>query len=384
MDIAMDQDSTTSLPKILLIDDEPIMHDLVREALSGCCIVVAVISGEDALTACTDWQPDLLLIDVSLPGMDGYETCRQLKALEQTAATPAIFLSSHDQIEDRLRGYEAGAGDYLTKPFHLDELRAKVQQLLSMVSSQNELQAQAAFASSTAMTVMTNMGELGALLEVLKQFNACNNREQLLETALKGLESFALRGVVQTRMPEGKLTHSSEGAATPLEESVMQHMVGMERIVQFKSRMSINYEHVSILISNLPVDDPDRCGRLRDHLAMLVEAAEVRAESIISAQRSQIQGQAIEQTLSQIAETLSDIDTYQRQMHVNTRLLADEVTHTFDHALLEVALSEAQENFLANTFRSSIDRIVHTISAEIGIQDKLSAIVKKLGQLDRD
>jgi predicted TIM-barrel enzyme len=78
----------------------------------------------------------------------------------------------------------------------------------------------------------------------------------------------------------GVLTRSSDGEASPLEVSVLEHLVTMGRLAQFKNRMVINFPAVSLLVRDMPQDDEERCGRLRDHLSMLVEAANVHVESL--------------------------------------------------------------------------------------------------------
>lgn len=370
--------SDSGKPNVLLIDDEHFIHDLVSEALADCCCLISVETGEDALMATHQWKPDLIIVDVEMPGMGGYETCRQFKVQEETAHIPIMFISGHDQIEDRLKGYEAGGEDYLTKPFDLAELKTKVLNLLAMVASKSELKSMADFASSAAMTAMTSMSEMGAMLEILKKFNTCEDWPCLAKTAIDGLAVFDLHGAVLVRTSQGSLIVTDHGPATPLEESVIEHMAEMDRIVHFRSRMSINYERVSLLVNNMPEHDEDRCGRLRDHLAMLVEAADVRVKSIITMQESSSRGGVIDRTLSRITEALHEIDAEQRRSQINTRLAVDEMYDRVDKALLSVALSDAQELFLNETIRHGIEGIINSQSNQIDLQNRLSDIIKEL------
>lgn len=373
-----DNFAQTGMPNVLLIDDEHFIHDLVSEALADSCCLISVETGEDALMATHQWKPDLILVDVEMPGMGGYETCRQFKSQEETVHIPVIFLSGHDQIEDRLKGYEAGGEDYLTKPFDLAELKAKVLHLLSLVAHRSELKSMADFASSAAMTAMTSMSEMGAMLEILKKFNTCEDWPLLAKTVIDGLAVFDLHGAVLVRTSEGSLTITDHGPASPLEQSVIEHMAEMDRIVHFKSRMSINYERVSLLVNNMPEYDEDRCGRLRDHLAMLVEAADVRVKSILTMQESSSRGGVIDHTLARISDALRDIDAEQRRSQINTRLAVDAMNDRVDKALMSVALSDAQELFLTETIRHGIEGIINSQSNEIDLQNRLSEIIKEL------
>ena len=363
---------------VLLIDDDDFIHELVNEALADCCILHSVESGEDALMVTNEWRPDLILLDVELLGMDGYETCRKFKELEITSQVPVMFLSGHDRIEDRLRGYEAGGNDYLIKPFDLLELKAKVTHLLALESGKGELKSMADFASNAAMTAMTSMSEMGSLLESLKQFNICEDIQSLTQTVIDGVTAFDLHSVVRISTPTERLILTDHGAATPLESSVVEHMAEMDRIVHFKSRMSINYEYVSLLISNMPANDEERCGRLRDHLAMLVEAADVRVKGILSMQESRMRGVAIERTVERITAALRDIDADQRKSRMNTSLAVDEMIENVERALMSIALTEVQETYLSSIVRSGIDKIACINSDEIDLQNDLSEIINEL------
>jgi CheY-like chemotaxis protein len=378
MDFELDTDTVDDRPKVLLIDDEPFIHDLVGEALDECCSVISVETGEDALMASKVWQPDLIIVDVEMPGVGGYETCRRFKSIDETAGTPVVFLSGHDLIDDRLKGYEAGGDDYLTKPFAPQELKAKVQHLLARASQRGELKSMADFATSTAMTAMTSMGEMGVLLEALKNFNACADYPALADALVASLSMYDLQGVVQLRAPEGKISRTAAGEATPLEASVIDHLAAMERIMQFQTRLSITCENVSLLVKNMPVDDEDRCGRLRDHLAMLAEGADVRLRGLTTTRESSRRGEVIEHVLARISDALRAIDRDQRQQRIKTSLALDDALRAFDRALLSVALSDEQDAYLSATIKQGINRIVDSQSNEIDIQDRLTSMIAEL------
>lgn len=113
--------------KILIVDDVPANIGTLRAPLeaAGYEVLIAT-SGEDALEAVADLVPDLILLDVMMPGIDGFETCRRLKAAEATAQVPIIFLTALDEASDVVVGFEVGGADYVVKPFRKEELLARV------------------------------------------------------------------------------------------------------------------------------------------------------------------------------------------------------------------------------------------------------------------
>jgi two-component system OmpR family response regulator len=115
--------------RILVVDDEASIRDLVTTALEFVGYQVsAAADGQAALAAIPGFAPDLVVLDVSMPGVDGLEVCRRMRA--NGISTPVIFLTARDGLDDTVTGFGAGGDDYLTKPFHLKELTARISAVL--------------------------------------------------------------------------------------------------------------------------------------------------------------------------------------------------------------------------------------------------------------
>ncbi|HMB34108.1 MAG TPA: response regulator [Methylomirabilota bacterium] len=116
---------------ILIVDDEPPILDLVRFTLEDADVrVVEASAGAEALLVARREKPDLILLDVQMPKLTGLEVCRQLRREEAFAQTPIVMLTAATQEADRIRGREAGADEYLTKPFSPLALLALVEALV--------------------------------------------------------------------------------------------------------------------------------------------------------------------------------------------------------------------------------------------------------------
>ena len=114
---------------ILVVDDDPAVRDSIQRALSleGYDVLTAA-DGAAAIATHDERQPDAIVLDVAMPILDGIETCRRLRAAG--ARTPILMLTARDQVSDRVAGLDAGADDYLVKPFALEELLARLRALL--------------------------------------------------------------------------------------------------------------------------------------------------------------------------------------------------------------------------------------------------------------
>ncbi len=129
--------------EILIVDDNPENLQVLGSILAEKNLDVSFANnGRQAIEACLYEPPDLILLDVSMPGMDGYEVCRKLKSLDQTAGIPVIFLTAKTGSENVIRGFEAGAVDYVTKPFNGFELLSRVMTHLELKQSRDYIEQQ--------------------------------------------------------------------------------------------------------------------------------------------------------------------------------------------------------------------------------------------------
>lgn len=116
--------------RILIVDDITANVDVLVGALRGEYKLSVALDGESALKTAEKISPDLILLDIMMPGIDGYEVCRRLRAAEATREIPVMFLSALEDVQNKALGFEVGANDYLTKPFEILEVKARVKSLL--------------------------------------------------------------------------------------------------------------------------------------------------------------------------------------------------------------------------------------------------------------
>ena len=127
---------------ILIVDDTPANLTVLSAILGKRGYRVRpAINGTLALKAAQKAAPDLILLDVQMPGQDGYEVCRQLKADPQTRAIPVIFISALDDVLDKVEAFQVGGVDYITKPFQIEEVLARVENQLTLHQQREEIAA---------------------------------------------------------------------------------------------------------------------------------------------------------------------------------------------------------------------------------------------------
>ncbi len=129
----MKNNQQTFIHDILIVDDTPENLTVLRQMLTEQNYMVRpALNGEIAIKAVNTSSPDLILLDIRMPGMDGYEVCKQLKSEEKTSGIPVIFISALNELDDKIKAFSLGGVDYITKPFQAEEVLARVKTHLTL------------------------------------------------------------------------------------------------------------------------------------------------------------------------------------------------------------------------------------------------------------
>ena len=154
--------------RVLVVDDTPMNVTLLADVLSARGYEVATAgSGAEALERIEAWRPDLVLLDVVMPGMSGYEVCRRVRENPETAILPVVMVTALDPGEERVKGLEAGADDFLAKPVNQPELLARVRSLLRVKTLYDRVEAQAGELAQWSRTLEARVEAQVAQLERL-------------------------------------------------------------------------------------------------------------------------------------------------------------------------------------------------------------------------
>ncbi len=257
--------------RVAVVEDTESQRLMLGHFLDKKYDVSLFASGEEFLM--TNAKFDAILLDIEMLGISGYETCSCLRT-EGQSDTPVIFISSHNEPEDRIQAYQAGGDHFLSKPINVGELVYKVESVIAHRNALRELKSQSEQAQQVAFSAMAGMGGLGVIIEFFRKSAKVNDYQSLTDLVIESLKAWRLRGGVQIRGMAGEIESSTDDVILPLQASVMATMRNMGRIFEMKSRAVVNFDHVSILIYNMPTDDPEESGRIRDNLAWIGEGVD--------------------------------------------------------------------------------------------------------------
>jgi DNA-binding response OmpR family regulator len=369
--------------RVMIVDDDEIIATALDFALRTTFETRLFHSGDAALAALEDYRPEVVLLDISMPGLDGYETCRRLRERLPAEEQPAvIFVSAKDSLEDRLQAYESGGDDFMVKPIVPPEVVRKVRVMVNLVAERKQLKASADSARQMAMGFLTNLGETGTALQFLRNSQTCRDPAELAQLTLATLREYGLEANVQLRPPGEILTFIESGQATPLEESVFTMVRDLDRIFQFRRRLIINYPHVSVLVKNLPIEDADRCGRLRDLLAIIAEGCESSMLALIRTAEIETRTRQLQQTSADVQAAINSLHAQYQTQQADTRIILHQMHDKFAHDLIFLGLTETQEDRLLQLLDSSIEETLELFSRGLDFGDKLAQLRRGLATDD--
>lgn len=263
--------------KILSVDDEPINQAIVEELFSTIFDISLLSSGEECLQNINSIKPELILLDVSMVGMDGYETCRALKKDESTRHIPIIFVSARGTLEDKIKAYEAGGHNYMTKPFNHSELEIIIKHTIEMLKHSMTVKKQPIDTFLSPATIaINNLQDAKVLIRFLTACCSDTSIEDLKKLLLISCQDLNLNCTIQHRTEIETRIFSTESEISPLEQSLFEHLTSEERFFDFNSGTIITYPHISLLIKNMPINNTKRRNELKDLLGAIMAAAEYR------------------------------------------------------------------------------------------------------------
>ena len=348
--------------RLLLVDDEPVASGMLGMMLKKHGYEVrAVASGDECLRVIEEFTPEVVLLDIEMgPGMDGYETCEKIRRQFDRANLTIIFVSGHDTLEERLRAYDVGGDDFVAKPFDVEEIRRKIVIAVGARLRRRKLAAENASLEETADVAMRGYSEMGAVLQFARGALKCRTLYSLGELVIKSMRNTKSECNVQLRgsAAAGTLTLTPVGLATPLEESVLEGMSSYAHVFQFKSRMIVNYDTVSLLVVNMPADDQAQAGRIRDYAAIIAETAQ-DAVANISLRFDAVDRATELRALAEAGRSSTErLAASQLAQRADTHAQLEAMVEKIEGMYYRLGLSDRQEAAVSDAVRSGRDEVL--------------------------
>ncbi len=354
--------------KILVVDDNTDNRELLEDIFEDDYDVVSAESGQKCLDLCPVESPDIILLDVNMPQMDGYEVCRHLKNNPETALIPVVFVTALASPEERLTGYEAGAEDYVTKPFVDEIIEEIVHKVLERRQQMIEFEERNKEAMSTAYQAMTSSAELGQIIQFLQASFTFKSTQSLANGLLEVLQNFGLNCCVNIRCGyQDEYFGCDKGS---IEARVFENFRDGERVLDFGARTLVNGKNISLLVKNMPLDKPDVYGRIKDHLIVLISGSEACTKSLeVELQLEEERRSGLQTVILSSQDELQEIRGLIDQQEAVTARVIDTLSNKFEELIFSLGLEEDQEKAIMEVLYKSGEEIRN-------LSDMTSSVVK--------
>lgn len=316
--------------KILAIDDDKFSLEIVTSCLEDKYQIRCLTTGVNCSAEIEDFRPDLILLDILMPDLDGYSICQQLKSSDNTAFIPIIFLSALGDAADRIEGFACGAEDYITKPFVMSELCQKIENAITNAKRQDAWtkQYQDNIASEEfSQSSIDQFYEMGALIKFQQRCSECREVQELGNEIVELCHALGLDANIQMETHKGKQYIGCRYSS--FEAKLLTKASTNGKGPEARNRAIFHSERLSILIKNMPRDDSFRYGRFKEHLEMLVKSASNRLE-------------ILDLEAKEKAEKYNAIQNFENAVFYIERNL-DQHNHTIKRSL-ESLLSESHDH----------------------------------------
>lgn len=347
---------------VLAIDDDKLVHKIIRKSLEGEGFSVrSAFDGESGLEAAHKQAPHIILLDVEMPGMNGYQVCERLAEDPAFSHVPIVFLSSHSSIEERMRGYDVGADDYLVKPFETDNLLARMRVLLRYANEQKTLHAQVSLAQNTAMQALSSTSELGQAMSFMEKSLSFQNIEEAAEQLLSVTGGLGLDCRLMITMHQQAHWYPSEDKVSPLEKELIEMSDRQQRILDFGASTLVNYPVVSILTTNMPLEDPDRYGRIKDLLPLLLSGMSAKIYALETQEALQQHAEQLNTSITNIRSSLYHLGTNVLSSKQASSETLQNMVHKLQDDLLRMGLAEDEEQLIIERIDESAEHAIEQL-----------------------
>jgi len=353
---------------IMMAEDDSTNITILKKLLVQDYELLSVENGEQCLSDLdkrlteTSTIPDLLLLDINMPGIDGIEVCKKIRTDSRYDFMPIIFISALESDQEQLLGYEVGGDDYVTKPFNKEELLHKIKLNISKRQSKEELQQAADETMSVFLTELTDMGELGDIINSIRNSYGLKSIEELVETVFNLFsQSYYLNSSLLFKSDNGSQFYFHDKVTRPLEKEVLSLINNSSnRMISFGQRIGFNSEQgkLTILIRNMPADE-EKLGRLRDHFLILIDALEIRFLSLEEELQVIKQEQYLLSLLKEARTSLTEINNQKQYQHQQNRQNFINLNEKINSFFITLGMDEAQEKGILSLINDTHSKLMN-------------------------
>ncbi len=367
--------------KIIIVDDDLRNQRILENLLEDDFTLFIASSGEECLRLSAQEKPDLILLDIMMPGINGYETCIKLKQDSEMNKISVIFVSGKNSLEERMQGFDVGADDYFVKPFDHDQLILKINYALKLAMQRSDLLSKTSTATKMALQAMKDTSKLGIILRFIDDSYKAHTIEDIAIRLFNTTQ--ALGWSCSASIKVNAQTHylSDSGMISSLEKSLLEQLKGKGRFFDFRNRTIVNFDHVSLLIKNMPVDNEVLYGTIKDHVCFFASGVDVRIQALMASLELEKQQNNLLETIEAANNSMNEIRKAYHHLRVDGARIVEDLKDDVDDLIIGFGLTLPQEEALTQITEKGISKTSALFNSGIGIDSSFERLINKLNEV---
>ena len=323
-------------------------------------------------------EDHLILIDVLSDVEKQYELLNTIKQDSSGCfeGLSVALLIDQLSLDERLKACEIGADDCISSRIEHDDLVTRLRSTIYNAIANKQLKEQLKAASDVAMAAMSNTSDMGVNIQFLLDSHHCANLDQLGQLLFKSLNYFGLNCSLQMRSQYQTKNMEANGMERAMESRLLSEMKDAGRFYDFGCRTVINYDAISILIKNMPLDQPDKYGVIKDNIFALLQGADARLKALDLQETVNREHEQQKLLVAGLHSGIQKLEANYMALTNDVAAVVDQIVDSVEHVMQTLLLTEAQEAILLSQLKQGRDNVIALFQGYASMDDELKALLE--------
>lgn len=362
---------------ILLWQQEP---SPIKSALSDAFAVELSGNLKDALAFVRKGEYKALLVDSSVEFASQKKLLEELRDATDTnqKPLPVVLVGGEISLEQKLQLFNVGCDDYLAEGTPASEVIARLNKAIFHRIANEQLFSQLKVANEMAFMAMSDTSDLGINIQFLLESANCSNLDELGQLLFQSLKSYGLNGSLQMRGKYEVKNMEANGLAKDLEAQLLTELKDSGRYYDFGARTVMNYDQVSVLIRNMPLDDEKKYGAVKDNVFSLLQGTDARVKALDNIRTMDNERELLELMTRKMQAIFPDVEASYRVLVRNIADVVEDMAEKIEASVMTLGLTENQEKILEAIMADGIARTHEIFSNGLRLDDELEGLVNQV------
>lgn len=288
---------------------------------------------------------------------------------------PVVIVHGPALAEQRLAAFKMGCDDFIDVEVGVDEIALRCEKLIYSKIANDQLQERVQQANQMAFIAMSDTSDLGVNIQYLIDVNQCDNLDELGMRLMQAISSYGIKGSLQMRGEFEIKNLDQSGMAKELESALLWELKDDGRYVDFGKRSVMNYEQVSLLVRNMPVDDEKKYGTIKDNVFSLLQGTDARVKALDNLMQLEQQQNLMKGLALRMKNMMAEIDDGYQDVMKNIADVVESMAEGTQQVIIDYALHEEQEKALETIMESGVTSTNQIFSDGLRLDESLKKII---------